>query len=112
LLSPFTFAYPAISYLVAPLLVFVVTVINVSFLAPLSTARYILSSLYPIYVFCGVACITGIVVGMGGRGLAALLAGIFATMDQDGSTPTNVPVARGGERRSRRRRLRIKEEDT
>lgn len=110
--SPFILAFPAVSYLVAPLVAFVAIVVNASILTPLSTAHYLLSSLYPVYVFCGVACITGIVIGMGGRGLAALLTRAFATSEQDGSASTDIPAARGTERRSRRRRLRIREEDT
>lgn len=110
--SPFILVYPAVSYLVAPLLAFVAIVVNISVLAPLSVAHYLLSSLYPVYVFCGVACITGIMAGMGGRGLTTLLTKAFATSEQDEAAPTDVPVARGIERRSRRRRLRIREEDT
>lgn len=110
--SPFILLYPAVSYLVAPLLVSVAIVINVSVLAPLSVARYLLSSLYPVYVFCSVACITGIIAGTGGRGLTALLIKMFAESGQDAGAPTDVPAARGLERRSRRRRLRVKEEDT
>ena len=110
--SPFILAYPAISYLVAPLLVSAAIVINVSVLTPLSVARYLLSSLYPVYVFCTVACITGVVAGMGGRGLTVLLTKMFTESEQDGDAPTDVPAARGVEGRSRRRRLRIKEEDT
>ena len=53
-----------------------------------------------------------IVVGMGGRGLAALLTRALVTSEQDGGAPTDVPVARGTETRSRRRRLRIKGRDT
>ena len=111
-LSPFFLVYPAISYLLAPITVSVAMVIDISVLAPLSVARYLLSSLYPVYVFCSIACITGIVAGMGGRGLSALLTRMFARSEQNGSAPTDVPAARGIERRSRRRRLRIKEEDT
>ena len=110
--SPFILVYPVISYLVAPLLIFVAMIINVSFLAPFGAARYILSFLYPIYVFCGVACITGVVVGVGGRLLSALLTRAFAKTEGDRSHPINTLVAKGGNRRGRRRRLRISEEDT
>ncbi|KAF9650186.1 hypothetical protein BDM02DRAFT_3112408 [Thelephora ganbajun] len=110
--SPFILVYPVISYLVAPFLVFAAIIINISILAPLSIARHLLNSLYPVYVFCGVACVTGIVVGMGGRGLSALLTRTFTTLERDGSVPTGVSAARVAERWSRRRRLRIKEEDT
>ena len=109
--SPFILAYPAISYLVAPLLVFAVMIVNISVLSPLSMAQHILSSLYPVYVFCGFACITGVVVGLGGRGISALLTRAFARLEQDWSAPTDAPATRGTGRRSRRRRLRIQEED-
>lgn len=109
--APFVLVYPAISYLLAPLLVSVGMVVNISVLTPLNVARYLLSSLYPVYVFCGVACITGIAVGVSGRGISALLAGMLATSEQDGPAPTDVPAARGIGRRSRRR-PRIKDEDT
>jgi len=109
--SPFILAYPAISYLVAPLLVFAVMVVNISVLSPLSAAHYLLNSLYPVYVFCGFACITGVVVGLGGRGISALLTRAFARSEQGRSTPTDAPATRGTERRSRRRRLRIQGED-
>lgn len=108
--SPFILVYPAISYLIAPILVFLAMVINVSVLEPLGTARYLLSSLYPVYVFCGVACITGIVVGVGGRGLSALLTKAIVKSVQQESAPTDTPVASRTERRNRRRRLRIREE--
>lgn len=108
--SPFVLVYPAISYLVAPLLVSVVMVINISILTPFTVARYLLNSLYPVYVFCGVACITGIVAGVGGRGISTLLTRMFATSEQDGTAPTHVPAARRSGRRSRRR-LRTKDED-
>lgn len=109
--SPLTLAYPSISYLLAPFLVFAATVINVSILAPLSAARDLLNSLYPVYVFCGVACITGIMVGLGGRGISVLLTRTLATSEQEENAPMDIPEARRGERRNRRRRLRIKEED-
>lgn len=106
--SPFILIYPVISYLAAPLLVFAATVINIFVMVPLSMAHHLLISLYPVYVFCGVACVTGIVVGMGGRGLSAILTRTLAASEQDGST--DIPAG-GAERRNRRRRRRIKEED-
>ncbi|KAF9790347.1 hypothetical protein BJ322DRAFT_382719 [Thelephora terrestris] len=111
-LSPFVLVHPVISYLVAPLLVFVTMIINISLLAPFSAARYVLSSLYPIYVFCGIACITGVVVGIGGRVLSALLTRAFAKTERGGGPPTNLLAAKGSDRRGRRRRLRVGEGDT
>jgi hypothetical protein len=109
---PFILVYHAISSLLAPLLVFGLMIIHVFILAPLNVTRYVLSSLYPIYIFCVVACITGIVVGMGGRGLSALLIRALATAEQGRSAAMNVPAKSGGARRSRRRRLRVREEES
>ena len=111
--SPFILLHPVASYLVSPLRVFVAMIANLCLITPLSTTRYILNSLYPIYVFCGVACITGIAVGVGGRGICAFLIRMLAT--QEGSAPANAPTTPRGnvnERRDRRRRLRMREEDT
>jgi len=110
--SPFILVYPPISYLVAPLLAFAAMIINIFFLTPFRMTCYVFNSLYPVYVFCGVACITGIVVGMGGRRLSALLTRAFARTEQHGSTPTRARAEKTSERRSRRRRLRLREEDT
>jgi hypothetical protein len=110
--SPFVFLYPLLSYLVSPLSHFVATIGNVLFLTPFCTTRYILTSIYPIYAFCGVACITGIVVGIGGRGLSALLTRAFAKTEQDGTVSAYVPTPTGDERRSRRRRVRVSGEYT
>lgn len=109
---PFILVYQAISSLLEPLLMFGLMIIHIFILAPLNTIRYVIGSLYPIYVFCAVACITGIVVGMGGRGLSALLIRALATAGQGRSAATNVPATSGGARRSRRRRLRVREEES
>lgn len=109
---PFIFLYPAISCLVSPLIVFATLVAKLSLITPLATTCYLLKTLHPVYVFCGVACITGIVIGMGGRALSTFLTRTFSKMEEHGTTRTHVPMARGNERRSRRRRLRTREEDT
>ena len=107
--EPFIFLYPSISYLVSPLLHFVAIIANLVFITPLAATRYLLTSLYPLYVFCGVACITGIAVGMTGRALSAFLTStLVAEPEQDLSA--SVPTISGNERRSRRRSLRIREE--
>jgi hypothetical protein len=106
--SPLFLAFPVISYLVAPFLVLATLIVKVSFLTPLSVAHHILHSLYPIYAFCSVACIAGILVGIAGRSLSVRLTRAFEKKELD----ETAPVVRGNERRNRRRRLRMREEDT
>ena len=100
LFSPFIFLYPFLSYLLSPIIHFLATIANLLFLTPFTTTRYFLNSFYPIYAFCGVACITGIVVGVGARGISALLTRAFARTEK-------VPTVTEHDRRSRRRRVRM-----
>ena len=106
--SPLFLAFPIISYIVAPFLVLFTLIVKVSFLTPFTVANYILHSLYPIYVFCGIASIAGILIGIAGRFISVRLTRVFEKKDRD----KGAPAARGNERRNRRNRLRMREEDT
>lgn len=55
-------------------------------LMPFKTAAYLLDALYPLYVFCGVACITGCLLGLGGR----YLSDVLVKMAKD-----SMPVSKG-----------------
>lgn len=59
LLSPL----PIILYLLAPLIVFLQILVEVAILSPFKVFMYLADALYPLYVFVGVACITGALVG-------------------------------------------------
>ncbi|KAK7045265.1 hypothetical protein R3P38DRAFT_2883270 [Favolaschia claudopus] len=62
-LSPF----PLLLYLLAPLFIFIQLLLEVLVHAPYRATLYVADVVYPAYVFVGVACITGALVGLGGR---------------------------------------------
>ena len=64
---------PILLYLFAPVIVFSELVVTIFFFAPYKSILYLLNALYPLYVLAGVACITGGVLGITGRGLSRLL---------------------------------------
>lgn len=68
-LSPF----PIILYVIAPLTVFLDLVVAIFIRAPYNGVLYLLDALFPLYVFCGVACITGGLLGLTGRILCRIL---------------------------------------
>ncbi|RDB17527.1 hypothetical protein Hypma_001260 [Hypsizygus marmoreus] len=103
---------PIIFYFLAPAFVFFEIATDVFLRFPYQVALYLLDAFYPIYVFCGVACITGALVGVTGR----LVAGLLVDLSQGAywMTPTPAPapatpvapVAVKKEKRVRRRRIR------
>jgi len=58
---------PILLYILAPFTVFFDIVTTVFVSAPYKTLTYILDAIYPLYVFCGVACIIGCLLGIAGR---------------------------------------------
>jgi hypothetical protein len=64
---------PIVFYLLAPIFVFLQVVTDIFVVLPYRTALALLDVFYPVYVFCGVACITGALVGLSGRLLTAIL---------------------------------------
>jgi hypothetical protein len=64
---------PILLYIFAPVIVFSELVVTISFFAPYKSILYLFDALYPLYVLAGVACITGGVLGIAGRGLSRLL---------------------------------------
>ncbi|KAK1233055.1 hypothetical protein PQX77_003782 [Marasmius sp. AFHP31] len=58
-------------YVFAPAIVFVQVILDVVVFIPYRACVYFVDALYPLYVFCGVACITGVLIGGLGRALAS-----------------------------------------
>ena len=58
---------PIFLYIIAPLTVFVGYLASVFVFMPYATLVYLLEALHPLYVFCGVACLTGALLGVVGR---------------------------------------------
>ncbi|TFK17809.1 hypothetical protein FA15DRAFT_710436 [Coprinopsis marcescibilis] len=64
---------PIILYLLEPVTVFLRYLAEIFVLTPYNTVVYLADALHPVYVFCGVACLTGILVGVVGRTLTGML---------------------------------------
>jgi len=58
---------PILLYIIAPLTTFIDVTTTVLIRVPYRTSLYVADALYPLYVFFGVACITGCLFGYGGR---------------------------------------------
>ncbi|KAJ7658438.1 hypothetical protein B0H17DRAFT_1011664 [Mycena rosella] len=69
LANPITFLspFPILLYILAPLVVFVQLLLEIAVYAPTRTIAYAVDAIYPAYVFLGVACITGALIGLSGR---------------------------------------------
>jgi len=68
---------PLLQYLLSPLFVFVQLVLGLFFVIPYQAFVSFFDAVQPIYIFCGVACITGALVGLGGRLAASFLNAII-----------------------------------
>ncbi|KAJ6517700.1 hypothetical protein DFH09DRAFT_1373013 [Mycena vulgaris] len=62
-LSPF----PLLLYILAPIIVFVQILLDVAVYSPYRAVVYMADAFHPAYVFLGVACIVGALVGLSGR---------------------------------------------
>ena len=58
---------PIILYFLAPAIVFAEVVLDMLVSTPYHISLYLLDAFYPVYVLCGVACIVGALLGIGGR---------------------------------------------
>ena len=64
LLPPVGFILSIIFYLFAPFIVFFQVLLDVLVFTPYNLVLYFLDAVFPLYVFCGVASITGILIGL------------------------------------------------
>jgi hypothetical protein len=67
LFSPFLAVIPIAFYLLSPIIITSQILFDTFVGMPYRAAVYVLQALYPIYAFIGVACLAGIVVGIGAR---------------------------------------------
>ncbi|KXN85219.1 hypothetical protein AN958_11494 [Leucoagaricus sp. SymC.cos] len=56
-----------LTYILAPFFSFGAILFSITLGAPYQFLTWLLEALFPLYVFCGVACITGGLLGFGGR---------------------------------------------
>ena len=81
---------PVVRYVLAPVFIFVHLAFSVFILLPYKLAVNLVDVLYPLYVFFGVACIAGALVGLGGRALAAVITAFILRVDHDAEdSPTS-----------------------
>ncbi|ESK96214.1 hypothetical protein Moror_7204 [Moniliophthora roreri MCA 2997] len=59
--------HPILLYILAPFTVFFAIVLDLAVIGPYRVLLWFSDAFYPIYVFCGAACITGGIVGALGR---------------------------------------------
>ena len=64
---------PIVLYVIAPVTVFLDLVVAIFIRAPYNGVLYLLDALFPLYVFCGVACITGGLLGLTARILCRVI---------------------------------------
>ncbi|KAH9993296.1 hypothetical protein BJV74DRAFT_833302 [Russula compacta] len=73
LLSPFLVIIPIIIYLFSPIIVSSQILLDLFIVLPYRVASYSSQALYPIYAFLGVACLSGAILGFGGRQIVSLV---------------------------------------
>lgn len=81
LLSP----VPIALYILSPIFTLCSVLFDMLVLMPFKAAVYLFDALYPLYVFCGVACIMGCLLGLGGRYLSDVLVKMVAESVSRGS---------------------------
>ncbi|PPQ70004.1 hypothetical protein CVT24_003779 [Panaeolus cyanescens] len=64
---------PALVYLMSPLIFFLDLCVAIFLTSPYRALMYILEAVQPLYVLCGVACITGGIMGLSGRWISGIL---------------------------------------
>ncbi|KAF9450771.1 hypothetical protein P691DRAFT_809608 [Macrolepiota fuliginosa MF-IS2] len=103
---PWTTLISPVTYLLAPLTTFIYIILGLTLYTPYQFISWLIRALFPLYVFCGVACITGGLLGLGGRILSASIVRVVS--DEIGyghyeeTKNADVDVA---ERSAKRRRL-------
>jgi hypothetical protein len=92
LLSPLLAIIAIAVYILAPIIISSQILFDILVRIPFRTAVYVSEALYPIYAFLGVACLFGIMIGVGGRQIVSLvgwglLGGEGPLTQQSGSPP-------------------------
>jgi len=93
-----------ILYILSPFIVFGQIVLGVLFVNPYHAIVDFFLAVQPFYVFCGVACISGAVIGLCGRRIAAAIS--VAIMGREGVGNETIEPALLGEKLRKRRGMR------
>ncbi|KIK92562.1 hypothetical protein PAXRUDRAFT_829827 [Paxillus rubicundulus Ve08.2h10] len=105
LLVPLYAIWPIILTLISPITVVIDVILDATVFTPFLIIRRIAVALYPLYVFCAVACITGAAIGLFGRYVVVAILGTFAQTKSFFKTP-KPPSLPSGHRASLRKRKR------
>lgn len=73
LLYPILAIIPIPIYLLSPLIITSKILLDLFVIVPYRAVVYISQALYPMYAFIGVACLSGAIIGFGGRQLVSLV---------------------------------------
>jgi hypothetical protein len=87
-------------YVLSPFVVFGQIILGVFFVTPYHVAVDFFVAVQPFYVFCGVACISGAVIGLSGRVIASVASSVI--MGPEGVEKKSIELAPLSEKPSRR----------
>ncbi|KAH9048902.1 hypothetical protein EDB84DRAFT_1455389 [Lactarius hengduanensis] len=115
LFSPFLVIIPVGYYLLSPIIISAQLLFDTFVGMPYRAAVYVLQAVYPIYAFLGVACLFGIIIGLGARQIVSLigwglLGGEAPSTQRSGSPPRTRPPRKSSISRGKRR-VTVKAED-
>ncbi|TFY68770.1 hypothetical protein EVG20_g3428 [Dentipellis fragilis] len=116
-LTPLTLMLPAVLYVFAPFIVTSQILLDAFVVIPYRVTVYILQVVYPLYVFVGVACICGALLGFGARqvvkGIVWVILGdgaiksIELEVPQQQNTPSRVGTRRRSSMKGKRRSVKV-----
>jgi len=115
LLAPFLAIISIAFYLLSPIIITSQILFDTFVGVPYRAAAYVLQALYPIYAFIGVACLSGIVIGLGARQVVnfvgwGLLAGEVPSTRRSVSPSRTRPQRKSSTSRGKRK-VTLKTED-
>ncbi|KAI6037871.1 hypothetical protein EDC04DRAFT_3114059 [Pisolithus marmoratus] len=109
IIVPLYWLWPLTLQLLSPITIILSVVLHAAVFTPCSVLYKAIAALYPLYVFCATACITGAIMGVFGRYIIVSILGIFTLWRNpshrktiQSSLPANHPL-----RRRKRRSVRI-----
>jgi hypothetical protein len=79
LATPFLMLAPLISSLFAPITLIFHIILDAVIYTPYAIISSVTAALYPLYIFCAVACISGAALGIIGRSLITLVNNVIAS---------------------------------
>jgi hypothetical protein len=92
LLYPFLAIIPIPIYLLSPVIITSKILLDLFVVLPYRAVVYVSQALYPLYAFLGVACLSGAIIGFGGRQIVSLVGwGILGLSDTQSTGRSRSP---------------------